>query len=151
MPATRPSTGTRLYRALLRLLPIDFRVEHGREMEQVFTAERRDAGEAGITRAQVRLWLDAIRDVLTTAPLQHAAALRQDVSYALRTLRRAPAFTAAAVLTLAIGVSAATIIFTIINAFLFRPLPVERPGELISVATLGDQHIEMPHGVSYRD
>ena len=54
-------------------------------------------------------------------------------------------------LTLAIGISASASIFTIINAFLFRPLPVDRPEELVSIATLADQHIEMPHGVSFRD
>jgi hypothetical protein len=96
-------------------------------------------------------WFDTIHDMLTTAPRQHASMLRQDVGYTLRTLRRTPGFTAAALLTLAIGISASASIFTVINAFLFRPLPVERPEELVSIATLGDQHIEMPHGVSFRD
>ena len=54
-------------------------------------------------------------------------------------------------LTLAIGISASASIFTIINAFLFRPLPVDRPEELVSIATRGDHHIEMPHGLSFRD
>lgn len=54
-------------------------------------------------------------------------------------------------LTLAIGISASASIFTIINAFLFRPLPVDRAEQLVSIATLPDHHIEMPHGVSFRD
>src|SRR5262245_31734772 len=142
---------SRLYRALLRLLPVDFRTEHGGEMEQVFDAERRSAGREGSIRALIRLWGEAVQDLFSTAPRQHLQILGQDAGYAVRTLKRAPGFTGAAVLTLAIGVSAATIIFTIINAFLFRPLPVSNPGELVSIATLGDRHIEMPHGVSYRD
>ena len=140
----------RIFRALLRLLPLDFRIEHGREMEQVFQAQRRDARGEGTLRAVARLWLETAHDLLTTAPRQHVAMLRQDVAYALRTLARTPAFTAAALLTLAVGISTTAVVFTIINAFLFRPLPVDRPEELVSIASL-DQHFEMPHGMSQPD
>jgi putative ABC transport system permease protein len=148
---TSRSRSTRAFRALLRVLPFDFRLEHGREMEQVFQAQQQEAHHEGTVRAVARLWLEAVNDVLTTAPRQHVAMLRQDVVYAMRTLRRAPGFAAAAILTLAIGISASASIFTIINAFLFRPLPVHRPEQLVSIATLDGRHIEMPHGVSFRD
>ena len=124
------SMGSRIFRALLRVLQIDFRDEHGREMEQVFRAQREGAGRDGSIRTLARLWFETVSDVLTTAPQQHAAILRHDLAYTLRTLRRTPGFTAAAVLALAIGISASASIFNIINAFLFRPLPVERPSEL---------------------
>jgi len=150
-PPTSRSRASRLFRGLLRVFPIDFRVEHAREMEQVFHAQRQEARREGTTRALVWLWIDTVQDLLTTAPRQHAAMLRQDLGYARRTLRRTPAFTATAILTLAIGISGSASIFTIINAFLFRPLPVDRPGQLVSIATRGDRHIEMPHGVSFRD
>jgi predicted permease len=56
-----------------------------------------------------------------------------DVTFALRQLRRAPAFALVAVLTLAVGVGANTAIFTIVDAVLLRPLPVPAPNELIAV------------------
>ncbi len=149
-PTPRSRT-TRVFRALLRVLPFDFRLEHGREMEQVFQAQQQEAHHEGTVRAVARLWLEAVNDLLTTAPRQHVAMLCQDVGYAMRTLKRTPGFAAAAILTLAIGISASASIFTIINAFLFRPLPVHRPEQLASIATLDERHIEMPHGVSFRD
>lgn len=59
--------------------------------------------------------------------------LLQDARFAVRTLSRAPGFTAAAILSLAIGVGVNTAVFTLANALLFRPLPVSGPRELIRV------------------
>jgi len=62
-------------------------------------------------------------------------ALLKDLRYTLRTLGRSPLFAAVAIGTLALGIGASSTIFTFVNALLFRPLPVERPDEMVHVFT----------------
>ena len=57
----------------------------------------------------------------------------RDVGYGLRIARRNPGFTLAAILTLALGIGAATATFTIVDTIVIRPLPYREPGRLVKI------------------
>ena len=65
-----------------------------------------------------------------------------NLRYALRQCRRAPVFTAAAILTLALGIGGTTAIFTLIHAVMLRSLPVSDPGSLYRVGEGDDCCVE---------
>src|SRR5579863_8244925 len=58
----------------------------------------------------------------------------QDVFYALRTMRRTPVLTAAAILSPGLGIGANTAIFSLIDTIMLRNLPVKSPQELVQLA-----------------
>jgi predicted permease len=75
-----------------------------------------------------------------------------DLRYAIRMLLKSPGFTAVAVLSLSLGIAANTTIFSFVNAALFRPAPVEAPGELWQVwrqMLKGGSVLDRFQGLSY--
>jgi len=123
----------RWFRALLRLLPGDFRAAHGREMAQTFDAERAEAARARGSAGVLAVWFGAAVGIFRTAPREHVARLAQDLGYALRLMRKSPAFTAAIVLTLGLGIGANTAIFTVLDAVLLRPLAYPDSDRLVAI------------------
>lgn len=113
------------------------------DLAEEHAARRRDRGTllAGIAtvwlaaRILLAFRTDRLRSHRTVPPLPDGTStmgsIPQDLRFATRSLLRAPGFTLAAVLTLAIGIAAAISVFAALEAALLRPLPYAEPEELV--------------------
>jgi putative ABC transport system permease protein len=90
------------------------------------TASER-AAQRSVAQTRARLRRRGLRERLDT--------LLQDLRYAFRRMTRSPGFTAAAILSLAIGIGANTAVFSVVNTLLLKPLPYRAPNELVRIFT----------------
>lgn len=127
--------GRHFFRALLRLLPFDFRADYGGEIERSFHEQHRDAATPG---GRARVWAENVSALFAIGPREHLSQLRQDVAYALRGMRREPGFVAVAIVTLALGTGVNTAIFSIVHSVLLKPLPYAEGSRLLSIMNRWD-------------
>src|SRR4051812_6473385 len=95
----------------------------GMETKDAYHEARRAFGN--VVRAE-----EDVRMIWKFVWLEH---LGEDIRYATRSLRKSPVLACVVVLSLALGTGANTAIFSLINALVLRPLPVQNPQELVQV------------------
>lgn len=116
-------------RAHLEMAVAD-RIASGESSEEARAAAQREFGNLPLIEDVTReswgwLWLERIL---------------QDLMYALRQLRRSPGFAASVIGTLALGIAAATAMFTVVDHVLLRPLPYRDPDRLVAMDEIDPQN-----------
>jgi len=129
----------RLFALLLHLFPASFRAEYGAELRALHVQRRRERSWGLV------FWLGEIADLVWNAARVHVDVLRQDLRYAVRSLRRAPGFAATAAAVTALGIGANAAVFSVTDRVLIRPLPYHQPERLVALweSPPGYPHMEL--------
>src|SRR6185436_15625841 len=116
------------------------------------TAAREEALARFGNPDEVARWLrdHDIRKLRRSRRTQAMSDLLQDIRYGLRRLWKAPGFTLAVVLVLALGIWATTAIFSVIDAALLRPLPYPEPERLVDVSHPGQIPVSFPQYLDWK-
>ncbi|HUF68119.1 MAG TPA: ADOP family duplicated permease [Longimicrobiales bacterium] len=128
--------------AFARLVPEPRRAEWVEEWRSELVHAYEDSVEAGDGRGRISLrlrlrGLGSLRDAFWLSATGHAPGARPDVRDALRLFRRQPAFVVAVVLTLGMGMGAATAMFSVVDALVMNPLPFRDPAGIVQIADVG--------------
>lgn len=137
-----------IFRVVLRAYPSRFRTAHGSEVAEVITSRLAHARSAGGSLALAYVTL--LVDLVVNLPLEWVSAGRRtqrrrlsstllpDLRISLRRLRRAPGFTAAAVLSLGVAIGGTTLVYSLVRTVLLDPLPYPESERLFVVGELRD-------------
>ncbi len=104
---------------------VDHKMRAGLSRGDAMRAARIEMGSVAAVK-------DRVRDVGWESLLE---SIWQDVRYGVRVLRRSPAFAAIAIAILALGIGANTAMFSLLNAIMLRPLPVQAPEQLVELTS----------------
>jgi len=134
----------RLYRGLLWLYPAEFRDHFAGEMCRTLADCLRQSPDPLTV-----LWL--YLGVLIDAPKERYHMIRQDVVYALRTMRREKLSSLVAVVVLALGIGSTATVFTLVNGMLLKPLPYPHQDRIVYVEEVSREVTGAVAYPNYRD